>query len=175
MAVEERFIQAGYQGYVAGSGPLDRFSGWVLTGIAATTALIVSNLHSVTPYIAIGALKRWLGAVLLAALAGFMEKAFAFAVESSLTAAYVTRQSLKEVVVTPGAPLDLEKIVAGLTRPLWWPLGAIGRWAWRHGVQDPVWQLRVTVYLFQIQAACLFFEVLFALVAAWALYIGFRA
>jgi hypothetical protein len=83
---EQSLIEAFYLSTIAGSESVDRYSSWLLAGIGATAALMVSGVSSIVPFLTQQGFKYSLVILVAAGLAGMLAKLRALQVRVFLNA-----------------------------------------------------------------------------------------
>jgi hypothetical protein len=148
----------------------DQFANWLLAGIAAALALLVSNLEKVQPFIEVSAIRtaaRWF---MVAFIVGVFEKLLALWISSAAGGFIEARQIGKE-----SQKIDLSVYFEESKKAFFRPI----RWIPNRNFDrilkgDVVAASRAFVKISHIQAALAIVEAVFVFVSLWTIVAGLR-
>jgi len=158
-----------WRGSVSVGSTLETATTWSITGVAAITALLISNLHSMLTVVAIGRVRIVVILLTTSILMGAVSKVIGMA----LTAGLKTVRELEDTFGTEQyqrlmgqATIAPRQLVKELAEPYVWPLSILTRRSGERGLTDYLSADRSFVRLFCIQ---LYFNGLHGLCAVAAL------
>src|SRR5687767_6521986 len=84
LSPEQRYLRTIYLGYLSSSKPLETFVTWVLTGVAAMIALLVSNADSISKIVSHECFRSGMILLTLSLLPGVLSKNFGMGIQQGL-------------------------------------------------------------------------------------------
>jgi hypothetical protein len=158
-----------WRGVVSIGGTMEKATTWSITGVAAITALLVSNLHSLSIIVAIGRIRTVIILFTISLVTGAASKVVGMATTAGLksvreleeTFSAEQHQNLMRQMST--AP---QQFVREVAEPFLWPLSVLMRRSGERGSSDYLSADKKFVRLFCIQ---LYLNALHGLTAAVAL------
>jgi hypothetical protein len=155
LTAQQILVRAALSGMLKASPVLDRFCGWVLGLGGITLGLLVSNLDSVKPCLSVSVIRQFAWMFLLVFLLGFLEKFIAAMIEAGLSSSEEVEGALhhlmSEEVEVVDAPLDPKLMIAEIRASVWYPMKWLVGFGAAKGAKDPIWGLKYTVMLLQLQ------------------------
>lgn len=176
LTAQQLLVRAGLLGMLKASPVVDRFCGWLLAIGGVVVGFLLGNLDAIQPYLSIGVIRRIVWLVLIAFILGFVEKLAASMVEAGVATAEETESAvshlLKGEVEVVEAPFSVQATIDELRSSLWYPMKWFAGVGAQKGASDPVWGLKYTVRILQVQLYFAVFEVVCFVIAAVVLVGG---
>lgn len=179
LSTQEEMTKSALFAFLGSVQTLDTFAGWLLGTGAAILAILVSNLDSVAPYIAVSTIRQAGILFLLSAFAGALEKALALWVSRQAEATREIYQSFDQIFAKHGKideeieaeaeriqhPVETFPPIEPVMEQLAECTSRISRWFLNRAVQkaqaDRLWGLKFLAKTYRLQATMLLIQVLF--------------
>lgn len=177
LTAQQLLVRAALLGMLKASPVIDRFCGWLLAIGGGVVGFLLGNLDTIQPYLSIESISFLLWLFLVAFIFGFVEKLAASLVEAGIAAAEETESAVSHLiqgeVAVVEAPFSVEATIKEVQGSLWYPMKWLAGLGAQKGATDPIWGLKYSAKILQLQFYFAALEVVCfvaaAVVLAWGI------
>lgn len=165
MDADQIFKRILWRGVVGISPAMERFTTWTITGVAAISALVISNLDSIGNMVSSDGLKYSIYLMVASLLFGVFSKQLGMAQTATMELVDTLQNALDS---EQGQSLigalrsDPEKLKREVAEPFWWPISWLMSKGFEAGFDDPLTADKRLVSRFCLQVSTNLAHVLLA-------------
>lgn len=159
LTADQQLHRAVYVGVLKMAGPIENFSTWLLTGVAAILALFVTNLEPINNVISDFGVRWGLSLLTISMIAGVVAKPLGIAVRSGVELTdgmYADMETPEWAEMAKNLKGDAATYVKDISEPFLWPLDRIMASAARKASTDGLRGEKLFIKMYCVQVYALY-------------------